>query len=302
MNPFEYTPRQSSFTLGHSKTNKYYTHFQVTFISAFCGLHQGKDIVKGEYYVPQKGNNHQLAIMLHGNGRRSVAPLRLLAKSLVRKGIACFIISLAIHPFRMTREKLNRYPRLSPDEWFEIYQTSVIEVRQIIDWSNTREELNPKKISIIGLSFGGFISAIAMGVDSRISSGIFIVTGGNNEKVHHDGRLGIITKSYKRSEDEYQQIQKTYLQYLNRIVEKGIDTIIPVQKSFLIDPMTYAHCLGKRPVLMINARWDEMIPREATLDFWNQAGKPSLILYPATHATIWFYYYSIRKKIASFLN
>jgi len=302
MSPFKYSPHQSLFTLRQNKIDKYHTHFRVTFTSEFCGSHQRKDTVNGEYYLPQKGRNHKFAIMLHGNGKRSAIPLQLLAKSLVKRGIACFILYLAIHPNRMPEEMRKRYPRLSLDEWFEIHQTSVIEVRQIIDWANTREELNPKKISILGLSFGGSISAIVMGIDSRIVAGIIVLTGGNNEKIHHDGGLGIVNKSYKRTEDEYQQIQKSYLKYLNDVIEKGLDETVPARKGFLIDPMTYAHHLRKRPVLMINARWDEMIPKEATLDFWNQAGKPPLALYPATHATIWLYYYSIRKKISRFLD
>lgn len=301
MDPYKYTPQKSSFSLHKNRTNKHYAHFKVTFSSAFCGSHQENNSVMGEYYLPQKRGNHKPAIMLHGNGKRSVIPLQFLARLLAREGVACFILYLAIHPSRMPRERKKRFPRISPEEWFEIYQTSVIEVRQIIDWANTRGELDPKKIAVIGLSFGGFISAIAMGVDNRIGAGVFIIMGGNSEKIHHDGRLSTITKFYRRTEAEYQRIQKSYFQYLDDITKNGFKHTVPDRKSFLIDPMTFAHLLRQRPVMMINARWDEMIPRQATLDLWRAAGRPTISWLPATHSSIWFLYPYISRRIAGFL-
>jgi esterase/lipase len=258
--------------------------------------------VSGEYYWPQKEDKHQLAILLHGSGKRSVIPLQFLAKSLAKRGVACFINYLPIHPNRMSEESRKRYPRLSHEEWFEIYQTSVIEVRQIVDWASTREEIDSERIAAIGLSFGGFISAITMGVDERIGAGVFIVMGGNTEKIHYRGMLSSFTKFYKNTKERFQQIQKSYLKYLDEIDKKGFQNIEPPRQSFLTDPMTFAHCLRQRPVLMINARWDEMIPREAVIDFWKQSGKPPLFFYPTTHSTLWFWYPSILRRITYFVD
>jgi hypothetical protein len=38
--------------------------------------------------------------------------------------------------------------------------------------------------------------------------------------------------------------------------------------------MTFAHLLQQRPLLMINARWNEFIPKEATLDFGKRVVHP----------------------------
>jgi len=302
MNPYKYTPNDSCFSLHQDKVNKHYTKYRVDYTAAFCGLHQPSGTVSGEYYKPQKEGKCKLVILLHGSGKRSVVPLKFLAKSLTKRGIACFIIYLAIHPNRMADESRKRYPRLSSEEWFEIYQTSVIEVRQIVDWAGTREEIDPRRMVVVGLSFGGFISAIAMGVDDRISAGVFIAMGGNTEKIHYRGMMSSITKFYKHTKEEYQQIQELYQGYLDEIDEKGFDNIEPPRRSFLNDPMTFAHLLHQRPVLMINAQWDELIPREAVIDFWKQSGKPMLFFYPTTHTTLWFWYPSILKRITHFMD
>jgi cephalosporin-C deacetylase-like acetyl esterase len=191
----------------------------------------------------------------------------------------------------------KRFPHLTSKEWFESHQISVVDLRQVIDWASRRAEINAKKIAAIGISFGGFISAIAMGIDRRIKAAGLIVTGGNNSKIGWEKRA-----SDFKEEAEYQDIQNAYRQYLDEIAEKGFEKVTPPRESFLTDPMTFAHLLRRRPVLMINARWDEAIPREATLDFWKEAGKPTISWFPATHATIWLWYPFIRRKIVNFLK
>jgi hypothetical protein len=196
----------------------------------------------------------------------------------------------------MTESARERFPNLTSEEWFESHQISVIDLRQVIDWANSRPEINDEQIAAIGISFGGFISAIAMGVDERIKAGAFIVTGGNGTKIGWERRASDF------SEAEYHNIQSSYMQYLAEIVEKGFENVTPPRESFLTDPMTFGHLLRQRPMLMINARWDEAIPKEATLDFWKEAGKPTIAWFPAAHATIWLWYPFIRQKITDFLK
>jgi hypothetical protein len=92
------------------------------------------------------------------------------------------------------------------------------------------------------------------------------------------------------------------MKYLEEAEAKGLENVTPPEESFWIDPMTFAHRLKGRPVLMINARWDGAIPKEATLDFWEAAGRPPIHWFPATHPTIWLWYPFIRAKIFGFLK
>jgi len=196
----------------------------------------------------------------------------------------------------------ERFPVLAPEEWFESYQISVIDVRQVVDWASSRAEINKEQIAVIGMSFGGFISAIAMGIDKRIGAGVFLVAGGNSEKITYKSRRSDFRKHYNYAEAEYQQNQSRYAQYLAEVAEKGFENVIPVKRSFLTDPMTFGYYLRQRPVLMINALWDEAIPREAALDFWQASGEPAIAWFPAGHASIWLLYPLISRKISRFLT
>jgi dipeptidyl aminopeptidase/acylaminoacyl peptidase len=226
----------------------------------------------------------------------------MLAKTLARKGIASFVLYSVMHSKRMPADVMKRFPHLTSREWFESHQISVIDLFQVIDWAESRAEINAEKIAAVGVSFGGFVSAIAMGIDKRIKAAGLIVTGGNSTKIGWETRASDYNKKRTQTKDGYQKTLDSYMNYLAEVEEKGLEKVTPPEESFWIDPMTFAHLLRQRPVLMINALWDLAIPKEATIDFWKAAGKPPISWLLATHPTIWLWYPLIRRKIVRFLK
>jgi dipeptidyl aminopeptidase/acylaminoacyl peptidase len=178
----------------------------------------------------------------------------------------------------------------------------VADVRQVIDWAETRGELDAGRVAVLGISFGGFVSAIAMGVDSRIKAGIFIVTGGNANKISWLSRTGQYRKRYRRTVAEHNGVQEQFYRYLEEVAEKGFENVEADHISFLTDPLTFATCLKGRSILMINARYDKYIPVETVDELWQACGKPDIKWFPFGHITIWLRYSAIRKKIVDFLH
>ena len=299
MNLYSYQADNLDFNVKLAKKNRSWQHYTVDFPTAHPTRYEKSNTVRGEYFRPASGDNLPLAILVHGLGDRSVIPLKILARSLVRKGIACFVLYLVLHSSRMPP---NGPSRLSSDEWFENYRISVIDVRQVIDWAETRAEINKEQIGAIGISFGGFISAIAMGIDRRIRAGVLVASGGNLEKIAFMSKTLPKKWGFRHNEAEFTAKQHRYLQYLSEVAERGLEKVKPPARGFLIDAMTYAHRLRKRSLLLINARWDEVIPREATLDFWKACGKPAISWFPGGHATIWLWYPLLKRKIIRFLK
>jgi hypothetical protein len=230
-------------------------------------------------------------------------PCRLIARTLAKKGIASFILYMVFHSSRMPETIKNRVPLfLTSEEWLEGYRASVVEISQIIDWASSRAELASEQIAVMGISLGGFISAIAMGLDKRIKAGVFLVAGGNSEKITWNTRNKLIAKGHGCTEAECHEIRSHYPQYLAEIAERGFGNVAPAKQCFLTDPMTFAPYLRGRPVLMLNALWDEAIPKEATLDFWEACHKPSILWLPGGHVTFWLWYPLIERKITGFLT
>jgi pimeloyl-ACP methyl ester carboxylesterase len=301
INPFLYPEQQPVFNLRLVKQNKHWRHFLVDFPVASANYYPGSEVAKGEYFEPLQKNSVPLAILIHGWGDHSVWPFKLMASGLLRRGIACFILYLPFHGSRLPDEMKPRLARLTPDEWFTGYQMAVTDIRSIIDWASQYGH-NNRQITVIGLSLGAFVSSIAMGIDPRIKAGVFIVHGGNSGKIMQLNRISKFRKEYHRSDEEYKENQKNYAKYLVEVANKGFENVTPEQNNYLIDPLTYAPMLQGRPTLMINALWDELIPQEASLDFWKACGECERVSFPATHASIWGWYPLIVRRINKFLK
>lgn len=302
MNPYSYKNSEFRFNLRLEQTTRRWSRYTVDFPTAHPTGYKENNTVRGEYYQPRQVGQAPLAILVHGMGDYSVLPCRLLARTLVKQGIACFILYLVFHSSRMPETVRDRLPALTAEEWFESYRISVIDMRQVIDWAGGRSEINKEQVAAVGISFGGFISAIAMGVDRRLRAGVFLVAGGNSEKIMWLTRKRVIKAGYHRTESEYRHLQSSYARYLAEVAEKGFEDVDPARQSYLTDPMTFAHYLRNRPVLMLNALWDKYIPKQAALDFWEACGKPAITWFPATHTAIWLWYPVISRKIDSFLR
>lgn len=297
MNPFSYPQVEPRFNLHLKEATVNWRHYDIDFPVAQPTQYPEHNTGYGEYFCPPEGHQQPLAILTHGWGDRSLIPCQFLAKALVKQGISCFILYLVFHSRRMPEVIKKRLPHLTPEEWFEGYRISVIDVRQVIDWASRREEINKERIAVIGLSLGGFITAISMGVDKRISAGVFLLSGGN-----YENPLWLKGKKDSAKQAEYEEAQSFYTHYLAQVAEKGYENVIPPKISYLTDPMTFARYLRERPVMMVNAHCDERIPRQATLEFWEACGKPVSKWLPTTHTSIWLLYPLVRREIISFLK
>ncbi len=298
MNPYTYPVVEPGFNLRLTETTRSWLRYSASFpIAKPLAYYDGGNTGRGEFFRPRQKTAGPLAILVHGWGDQSVIPFKMLARDLARRGIASFILYLIFHHSRMPKAMQDKGLHLTPEEWFEGYQTSVIDVRQVVDWASSQDEIEKEQIAVIGLSLGGIIAAISMAVERRIGSGVFLVTGGN-----YESRAWSKRRRDGRNESDLAEDQEHYARYLAEVAEKGLEEANPSKQSYLTDPVTFGSYLSNRPVMMINALWDEIIARQAALDFWQACGKPAIRWLPATHASIWLLYPLIRRQIVGFLG
>ena len=302
MHPYEYLSSEARFQLCLKETTPRWLRYFVTFPTAHPTSYQENNTALGEYFVPSSGDSFPLVIILHGLGDRTLIPCRMLARHLARKGIASFVLYLVFHSRRTPQVMKEQSLTLTAGEWLEAFQISVIDVRQVIDWARGRAEIDDQLVAVVGISLGGFVSSIVMGIDKRIMAGVFLVTGGNLEEITWKGKNRAIRQGHSCTQEECHNVYGHYPQYLAEVTQKGFENVTPTKECFLFDPVTFAPYLCGRPVLMINALWDGIIPRRSTLDFWEACGRPRIMWLPATHVTIHLWYPLISRKIAAFLQ
>lgn len=302
MNPYSYLSREPRLSLCLNKKTSQWLHYAVSFPTAHPTSYQENNTAWGEYFVPANGGRFPFVILLHGMGDQTLLPCKMLARHLAKKGIASFVLYLPFHSRRTPEVMKRKFLPSSVDNWLEVFQVSVADVRQVIDWAGGRKELDDKQIALIGMSLGGFVSTIAMGIDKRIMAGVFLVTGGNLEEITWNGKSRATRQGHDCTRAECRNIYSRYPQYLAEVAQKGFEKATPAKECFLFDPMTFAGYLRGRPILMINALWDLAIPRRSTLDFWEACGRPLIIWFPSTHLTIYLWYPFISRKLTAFLQ
>jgi predicted esterase len=302
INPFLYTAGPADFNLQLIKQNNHWHKYLVDFPVAASNYFPGGKIARGEYYKPVGKENAPLIVMIHGWGDRSVLPLKWMIDGLIKRGNACFVLYLPFHTNSLSPEMKTRLSRLTQDEWFTGYQTAVTNVRRILDWAGENKQINSNQISVISLSLGAIVGSIAMGIDTRIKAGVFIVHGGNTGKIMQTNSISKFSKKYSLPLNIYQENQNNYANYLDELRQKGFDNVTPAQRTYLIDPLTYAPMLKGRRVLMINARWDEIFPQESSTDFRQACGECAQIVLPSSHASLWIWYPIIENRINKFLE
>ena len=133
MNPYHYENTVPEAQLHLKEDTPKLLHYEIKFRSVLDTGYSENSTVYGEYYVPKVKNKTPLAILVHGMGDHSVIPCKIMARSLLKQGIACFIPYLAIHSRRIPEAIRQHMPYLAPDEWFQIYRISVVDIRQIVD-------------------------------------------------------------------------------------------------------------------------------------------------------------------------
>jgi len=302
MNPYKYTNKLTEFNLQPEKKNGRWEKAVLTFPVVSENQYSEAGFASADYYTPLSSGKKPCVILVHGWGDRSVLPFIKMAGDLAKHDIVAIVLYLPFHSKRAPKYIRRKGTHLSKEEWYTCYQMAITDIFHLTDWLETRTEVDNSRIGIIGLSLGAFMSAIAMAVDERFKAGVLMVGGGNAGKVSQFSRFSVFRKEYAVSQQQYEQDQRTYYDFISRAKINGWDNIDPEKKEFLNDPLTFAYILKGKPILMINALWDEFVPREATEEFWRATGEQDLVWIRSTHATIWAFYPRIFKQVNTFLR
>jgi dienelactone hydrolase len=270
-NPYQYQSGNHADVQLVNK-NSLWTHQSVRFNNTLKTQYIGENQLIGEYLFPSGYQRAPLAILVHGMGDKSVLPCRLIARDLAKRGVASFILYLVFHTRRVPDSIKDRYPRLTTEEWFESYQLSVTDIHQVVDWAVQRPEIDKTQISLMGISYGSFVTSIAMALDRRINRAVLVESGANSDKITRHSFL--LHRQYHLDDDTFNSSQQQYMDYLAEVEAKGWENVSAPKNSYLTDPLTFSYLLKGRSLLMINASLDEMIPRVATLELRRYLGDP----------------------------
>ncbi|MDZ7608141.1 MAG: acetylxylan esterase [Cyclobacteriaceae bacterium] len=208
--------------------------------------------VTGLLAIPgEKTGTFPVVILLHGLGdRKTVDYIEAGNSLLTQHGYAVLRIDVANHGDRKVLDYefdlTDGYKYWTRD----IIAQTVFDLRRAVDFLETRKEIDTERIGFFGISLGGMIGTVFCSVDNRVAVPVIALAGGN---------LSLMF---------------------------GVDAITDEAREYfsIIDPINFVAQIKPRPLLMINAENDEVIPPITSKMLFKEASEPkNIIWYNSKH-------------------
>jgi dienelactone hydrolase len=224
--------------------------YRLTYPSPVVTAVPQNNTVPADYYVPknlQAGAKYPAVICLHIlNGDEQLTDL--VCSVLAGRGVPAISFKM---PYYGERALPKGPDAMADDPKMFVGAIAQVgeDIRRTIDLLASRDEINPERIGITGISLGGITGATAAGAEPRIYRAALMLAGGDLLPIiRHAGETRKLTEM--------------------------IDSLSPQDKTAVetkigeVDPLRFAPALRDRAqagrVMMINAGDDEVIPRQYT--------------------------------------
>ena len=173
------------------------------------------------------------------------------------------------------------------------YVAAVRDMRRLMDWAATREEIDESRIGFVGFSMSAVVVATMLGNDSRPAAGVLMMGAAN--------LADIFTACGDRAGEVRAHVLRSFGWTIEQYREFFDDLFGPA------DPVRYAGSYDPNRILMIDAMFDDCMPESSRAALWEVTGHPERITLLYKHRSS---FYSLtplglnfsRRKIYQFLD
>jgi dienelactone hydrolase len=203
-----------------------------------------------------------VVIALHGTGG-SKNNMLALCRKLAGAGFIAVAIDAPYHGERKTGKGQNDYNDAIVRAWHgsgehPFYYDTVWDVMRLVDYLATRDEVDPARIGLIGISKGGIETYLAAAADPRIAVAVPCIGVESFRWAlnNHDwqGRIGTIQPAFDAVAKENGVTQPD-----SAFVQKFYDRVVPGIAGEFDGPEMLA-LIAPRPLLVINSDSDNHTP------------------------------------------
>ncbi|MEZ6184602.1 MAG: prolyl oligopeptidase family serine peptidase [Planctomycetota bacterium] len=160
---------------------------------------------------------------------------------------------------------VNRGTRILRETWsieeVELWARRSVAARlAVFEWMRQQPEIDPGRIGALGISLGGIVTTLLMGVEPRLHSGVIALAGGDLPEVI---RISSEERLIKFRETKAQELGLSEAEVSERLRE-----------VFLSDPRAFAPSIDPRRMLVVTARLDTVMPHDFQVQLWEDLGRP----------------------------
>jgi dienelactone hydrolase len=271
------------FEMEQRRATPRYTVWAVRFPSEVVTSDAANNTVHAEYFQPTNlphGTKCSAVVVLHILGA-DFALSRYVAARLADAGVGALFVKL---PYYGERQSPGRQSVTAGfQRAIAATQQGVCDVRRAASWLASRPEVDGDRLGVTGISLGGIVSAIAASVDPKLNRAVLLLAGGGLAEalweMPESAPYRVLWLASGRTKTDFTRMTRPY------------------------DPVTYAHMLKGKHVLMMAGNVDEVIPPRATLALWEAAGKPRLEWFDCGHySAVGYLLPGIRKTVDFFVS
>lgn len=231
-----------------------------------------------DIYLPRKMTGKQPLIIispiLGGN-----MVVDIFAKYFAKHGYIAVIVN---------RKKSFYDESLGEMEQIEKYmRSSVIRLRQAIDWLEVQPEVDPNRIGAFGISYGAVLHSVLAAIEPRIKAHILAMPAGDLPDVIMECPDGGVRKLVKHVEKMGWSREKIYFS---------------LKDSIKTDPMRFAPFVHKDRIMIFATLFDRVVGTSRIFKLWNEMGRPKLKTMPVGHYGALLVYPYLRWSSLSFFK
>ena len=152
---------------------------RITFPSPVVTLYAVNNTVTGFLFLPDTPGPHPVMLVEHEWLPTTLATEFEQSASLAKAGIAAFLI---IQPYSYNRRPMPRIEGVellsgNVPQMVGALRQAVLDARRAFDWLSTRPDIDPSRMGATGISLGGVLAPLIVGVDHRARFLVTIVGG-----------------------------------------------------------------------------------------------------------------------------
>lgn len=288
----------------YEQDQKLYKNYKVTKLyskSLIESSYENNDRNISYLFIPLGSSFDRVIILLHGMGKRNFKHLEYFGHRFAKVGIPVLMPVLPFHGERKIEGFKEGEKFLTDDieESIRDYRQAILDIRATLNYLQEKG-FGKKGFTLMGFSFGGIVGTILMGVDERIKNGMLVVTGGNYEYITWKS---IATQAIRKKYQTYKnyesfgctyekcrEIHNGFKEIIKTIKEKDdVEKLNFKMKCFLFDPLTFAPLINGRDVIIVRAIFDEIFPKESTLELKEVIGTAELVNLISDHYLVILY-------------
>ncbi len=230
-----------------------------------------------EFYVPSGESQAPVVLLLPIlNGQKHL--MRPFATKFAANGYAAVIVD-TVQRRTLLDDLANPEPAI---------RLSIQRHRRVIDWIETRPDMDASRIGVFGASLGGFNALYLAAMDPRISVASPALVGGSLPYVLVASDERRIVEATEAVKTRLSMDDEQLLDYLTGKIETDVLALA-------------AHMNADR-VLMVMTRYDKTVPYDSQLRLRETMGGPEAITLPTSHNMAAAYLFYLRSRVLKFFD